>query len=333
MNNLEKIREMITGVKNSLAALKVDPGKLEKEAQVLSQQYNIVAMVLFCSSRFVCTLLLKYVNPGALLMVLAGATWGGGRTGFWARPLRHYGSGGALVIAFVLSFHDSWRVVANPRFLRTPEGADQLWAMPDSTMGILIPLAAIALLVFTVRRKDWYGFAFGLMPILAILGYSLSGFTTSTLPAAVLFNLYLFACGIWMLVTGIRMDKQQAKDWIDAGLRSASFSLDGMSSKTHDSIRGVEGAYKRTIRAIHILRRDRPFEELNIDFDELERRRKAEYDKLDRMQRFARTRRCRQLEILDPAVLVTLGRFSLQTFMPGDRIGRVHDAAGCYVRR
>jgi len=32
----------------------------------------------------------------------------------------------------------------------------------------------------------------------------------------------------------------------------------------------------------------------------------------------------RQLEILDPALLVTLGRFSLQMFMPGDRIGRVH---------
>ncbi|MFV2062745.1 MAG: uracil-DNA glycosylase family protein [Chloroflexota bacterium] len=32
----------------------------------------------------------------------------------------------------------------------------------------------------------------------------------------------------------------------------------------------------------------------------------------------------RQLEVLDPALLVTLGRFSLQMFMPGDRIGRVH---------
>lgn len=32
----------------------------------------------------------------------------------------------------------------------------------------------------------------------------------------------------------------------------------------------------------------------------------------------------RQLEVLDPAMLVTLGRFSLQTFMPGDRISRVH---------
>lgn len=32
----------------------------------------------------------------------------------------------------------------------------------------------------------------------------------------------------------------------------------------------------------------------------------------------------RQLEILDPALVVTLGRFSLQMFMPGDIISRVH---------
>ncbi len=32
----------------------------------------------------------------------------------------------------------------------------------------------------------------------------------------------------------------------------------------------------------------------------------------------------RQMEILDPALVVTLGRFSLQTFMPGDTISRVH---------
>ena len=32
----------------------------------------------------------------------------------------------------------------------------------------------------------------------------------------------------------------------------------------------------------------------------------------------------RQLEVLDPAVVVTLGRFSLGTFMPGARIGAAH---------
>jgi len=43
----------------------------EQAAEVLSQKYNIVAMLIFCSSRFVCTFLLKYIKPGALLMVLA----------------------------------------------------------------------------------------------------------------------------------------------------------------------------------------------------------------------------------------------------------------------
>jgi DNA polymerase len=35
----------------------------------------------------------------------------------------------------------------------------------------------------------------------------------------------------------------------------------------------------------------------------------------------------RQLQVLDPAVLVTLGRHSLQTFMPGERISQVHGTA------
>jgi MFS transporter, FHS family, L-fucose permease len=40
-----------------------------------AQAYNVVAMIIFCSSRFVCTFLLKFFSPGHLLMSLAvGAT-------------------------------------------------------------------------------------------------------------------------------------------------------------------------------------------------------------------------------------------------------------------
>ncbi len=46
-------------------------GMGEKAAEVLSQQYNIVAMVIFCASRFICTFLLRYLNAGKLLMILA----------------------------------------------------------------------------------------------------------------------------------------------------------------------------------------------------------------------------------------------------------------------
>ena len=43
----------------------------EKAAEVLSQEYNIAAMILFCASRFICTFLLRYFKPGMLLTVLA----------------------------------------------------------------------------------------------------------------------------------------------------------------------------------------------------------------------------------------------------------------------
>lgn len=46
-------------------------GMEEKAAEVLSQEYNIAAMILFCASRFICTFLLRYFKPGMLLTVLA----------------------------------------------------------------------------------------------------------------------------------------------------------------------------------------------------------------------------------------------------------------------
>ena len=52
-------------------------GMDEKSAEVLSQQYNIVAMVIFCISRFICTFILRYLNAGKLLMILA--IFGGSR--------------------------------------------------------------------------------------------------------------------------------------------------------------------------------------------------------------------------------------------------------------
>lgn len=62
----------------------VNQGMTEQEGEILSQQYNIVAMAIFCVSRFICTFLLKYFSPGKLLMVLAigGAVLTAGVIGF-----------------------------------------------------------------------------------------------------------------------------------------------------------------------------------------------------------------------------------------------------------
>ena len=51
-------------------------GMGEKASEVLSQEYNIVAMIIFCASRFICTFILRYLSPGLLLKVLAIAACG-----------------------------------------------------------------------------------------------------------------------------------------------------------------------------------------------------------------------------------------------------------------
>jgi len=52
-------------------------------------------------------------------------------------------------------------------------------------------------------------------------------------------------------------------------------------------------------RAVHMIQHDRPFDQLDIDFETLNARKQADYDKLDYVQQLGRTLRCRQLEILE----------------------------------
>ena len=48
----------------------MNEGMTEQAAEVLSQRFNIVAMAIFCLSRFICTFLLKYIHPSKLLTYL-----------------------------------------------------------------------------------------------------------------------------------------------------------------------------------------------------------------------------------------------------------------------
>ena len=49
----------------------MNEGMSEIDAEVTSQRYNIIAMAIFVTSRFVCTYFLKFINAGALLGLLA----------------------------------------------------------------------------------------------------------------------------------------------------------------------------------------------------------------------------------------------------------------------
>jgi FHS family L-fucose permease-like MFS transporter len=51
----------------------MERGMSEIDAEVLSQKYNIAAMIIFCCSRFICTYLMKYFKPGKMLYCFAFA--------------------------------------------------------------------------------------------------------------------------------------------------------------------------------------------------------------------------------------------------------------------
>ncbi|MBR2204557.1 MAG: L-fucose:H+ symporter permease [Prevotella sp.] len=67
-------------------------GIAEQEAEVMSQQLNIVAMALFCCSRFICTALMKHFRPAAMLAAFASVgtvltlvvMFAGGRVGLYS---------------------------------------------------------------------------------------------------------------------------------------------------------------------------------------------------------------------------------------------------------
>ena len=49
----------------------MNEGMPEQDAEVLSQTYNIIAMAIFCCSRFICTFLMRFTSPSKLLGALA----------------------------------------------------------------------------------------------------------------------------------------------------------------------------------------------------------------------------------------------------------------------
>lgn len=53
-----------------------------------------------------------------------------------------------------------------------------------------------------------------------------------------------------MSSNGLLMNKENAKNILDAGLDMIAFSLDGSSAKTHDMIRGVKGSFDKVMQGI-----------------------------------------------------------------------------------
>jgi radical SAM protein with 4Fe4S-binding SPASM domain len=60
---------------------------------------------------------------------------------------------------------------------------------------------------------------------------------------------------VTMTTNGTLIDKTNAKRLVEAGLRGVNISIDSPIRKMHEKIRGVEGAFKATVRAVELFRR------------------------------------------------------------------------------
>ena len=74
----------------------------------------------------------------------------------------------------------------------------------DYALAALLPVAAIVLLVGSVRRGKSHALFIGALPILAVLGYALAAQPRGENAAIALFNLYVFVVGLGLLVQGFR---------------------------------------------------------------------------------------------------------------------------------
>jgi hypothetical protein len=146
-------------------------------------------------------------------LYLAGAYWFGEGASGSRKPLRNLGALGIGVLSFVFTFEDVWRHLDNyhgyHRFSMEPLYARIGGSLVEITAFLVL---AIVLGVLLVRRRQFAPLALGVFPILAVAGYSLAFHDAGQL-SVVLFNVYSFGAGVFLLISGIRGGKLGTANW------------------------------------------------------------------------------------------------------------------------
>ena len=153
---------------------------------------------------------------GALFAIfyLAGEFWFGEAPSAWQKPFQTFGAVGGVVLAFLLTYDWPWQEIGW-RYWRHGAAYHGFAALLDYSLAALLPAAAIALLVSSVRRGKAHALFIGALPILAVLGFALVAQTGEEAAALALFNLYVFAVGLALLVQGFRARRAST---VNAGL-------------------------------------------------------------------------------------------------------------------
>jgi uncharacterized membrane protein len=155
---------------------------------------------------------LEKVMPGLWIVIyaslfgvlyLAGSYWFDDAPTDWQKPYHVIGAGGIATMTFLLTMEWAWDDVGW-RYYRYGYCYNSSAAWIDYAFAVLLPIAAICLLVTAVRRRESTRLLFGVMPIVAILGFCLVAFGVDDLAPMILFNIYAFVLGVGCIYLGGR---------------------------------------------------------------------------------------------------------------------------------
>ena len=119
-------------------------------------------------------------------------------------PWLAVGGLGIPIVSLALTFEEPWRYLGTTVWSAAARGAP-LW-LGGLLLAVLTAAAVLALVALGRARRP-APFLFGLLPPLAVLGCVLRWLTSAQLPAMLLFNVYLFALGLGVLIHGIRRNR------------------------------------------------------------------------------------------------------------------------------
>lgn len=157
-------------------------------------------------------LAMEYMSPGLWVIVygalfpllyLVGSQWFSDAPSAMQKPFHSVGAIGTVVLSFLFTFEFPWKAISwNSYHCIDRYHKYAGWA--DYGLAAILPFCALLLLVMAFRKGDKSKLLFGILPILAILGFVTAAGAKMELAATVLFNVYLFVLGIRTIVIGIR---------------------------------------------------------------------------------------------------------------------------------
>jgi len=132
------------------------------------------------------------------LLYLIGSQWFADAPSAMQKPFHSVGVIGTVVLSFLFTFEFPWKEIGFYNY-HCIDRYHEYAGWVDYGLAVILPFCALLLLAMAIRKGDKSKLLFGVLPVLAILG-----FATSADAAMALFNVYLFVIGIRTLVVGIR---------------------------------------------------------------------------------------------------------------------------------